>query len=317
MISKNKKILMHLFIIFLIFFGFQSHAEENQNTIEIKNPIFTTKSIDGSPYEIKAEKGLQRENYLDLFVIEAKLKTNNDIWIYLNADRGTFNQSNGEILLENNIEIYTETDEKIFAELANVNTNGFKRDRANFESLLYQIIRSCGAQTSVDTELTSGFSVGTGVNIVNSNKLHSQGSIVSTDNSLDLAVDGGGFFQVLLPDGAIVYTRNGAFARNNEGTLTTSSISTSGISTVDLDLASGGTATLNVGDGTKNVTIGVNMTGLLTVNDHAVATTSVTTTPPSNQAIVSAIILIAGRRPLGKTCTKTIFQYGTPLSLAI
>ncbi|MAH78822.1 MAG: flagellar basal-body rod protein FlgG [Rickettsiales bacterium TMED254] len=107
--------------------------------------------------------------------------------------------------------------------LANVNTNGFKRDRANFESLLYQVIRSSGAQTSVDTELTSGFSVGTGVNIVNSNKLHSQGSIVSTDNSLDLAIDGGGFFQVLLPDGQIVYTRNGAFARNNEGTLTTSS----------------------------------------------------------------------------------------------
>ena len=60
--------------------------------------------------------------------------------------------------------------------LANVNTNGFKRDRANFESLLYQVIRSSGAQTSVDTELTSGFSVGTGVNIVNSNKLHSQGN---------------------------------------------------------------------------------------------------------------------------------------------
>ena len=115
---------MHLFIIFLLFFGFQSNAEENQNTIEIKNPIFTTKSIDGSPYEIKAEKGLQRESYLDLFIIEAKLKTNNDIWIYLNADKGTFNQSSGEILLESNIVIYTETDEKIFAELANVNTNG-------------------------------------------------------------------------------------------------------------------------------------------------------------------------------------------------
>ena len=107
--------------------------------------------------------------------------------------------------------------------LANVNTNGFKKDRANFESLLYQVIRSSGAQTSVDTELTSGFSVGTGVNIVSSNKLHSQGSIVSTDNSLDLAIDGGGFFQVLLPDGQIVYTRNGAFSRNDEGVLTTNS----------------------------------------------------------------------------------------------
>ena len=114
---------MHSFIAFLFFFGFQSNAEENQNTIEIKNPIFTTKSIDGSPYEIKAEKGLQRENFLDLFVIEAKLKTNKDFWIYLNADKGTFNQSSGEILLKSNIEIYTDADEKIFAELANVNTN--------------------------------------------------------------------------------------------------------------------------------------------------------------------------------------------------
>ena len=114
---------MHSFIVFLFFFGFQSNAEENQNTIEIKNPIFTTKSIDGSPYEIKAEKGLQRESFLDLFVIEAKLKTNKDIWIYLNADKGTFNQSSGEIQLESNIEIYTDADEKIFAELANVNTN--------------------------------------------------------------------------------------------------------------------------------------------------------------------------------------------------
>ena len=66
---------------------------------------------------------------------------------------------------------------------------------SKFESLLYQIIRSSGAQTSVDTELTSGFSVGTGVNIVSANKMHSQGSIISTDNSLDLAIDGTGFFK--------------------------------------------------------------------------------------------------------------------------
>ena len=91
--------------------------------------------------------------------------------------------------------------------LANVNTNGFKKDRANFESLLYQIVRSIGAQTSVDTELTSGFSVGTGVNIVSSNKMHSQGSIISTDNSLDLAIDGTGFFRFLLPSGELVYTK--------------------------------------------------------------------------------------------------------------
>ena len=65
--------------------------------------------------------------------------------------------------------------------------------------------------------------MGTGVNIVSSNKNASQGSIISTDNSLDLAIDGTGFFQVLLPSGELVYTRNGAFSRNDEGLLTTSS----------------------------------------------------------------------------------------------
>ena len=93
----------------------------------------------------------------------------------------------------------------------------------NAQQVRMQIIRSSGAQTSVDTELTSGFSVGTGVNIVSVNKMHSQGSIISTDNSLDLAIDGTGMFQVLLPSGELVYTRNGAFSRNDEGLLTTSS----------------------------------------------------------------------------------------------
>ena len=107
--------------------------------------------------------------------------------------------------------------------LANVNTTGFKRERVNFETLLYQVLRSSGEQTSADTNLTSAFSVGTGVRIVNADKLFSQGSIVSTDNALDLAIDGSGFFQVLLPDGRIGFTRNGAFTRNQDGVLTTPS----------------------------------------------------------------------------------------------
>jgi hypothetical protein len=123
MIFKYKKKIFHIFIIFVLFFGLKSNAEENQNTIEIKNPIFTTKSIDGSPYEIKAKKGLQRENYLDLFVIEAKLKTNKNIWIYLIADQGKYDQSSGEISLKGNIEIHTESNKRIFADQAIVNTN--------------------------------------------------------------------------------------------------------------------------------------------------------------------------------------------------
>jgi flagellar basal-body rod protein FlgG len=107
--------------------------------------------------------------------------------------------------------------------LANVNTTGFKRDRANFESLLYQTIKSGGAQTADGNMLTSASTVGTGVNMVNTQKLYSQGSLISTDNSLDVAVDGSGFFQVMMPDGRMGYTRNGTFSRDGEGTLTTSS----------------------------------------------------------------------------------------------
>ena len=107
--------------------------------------------------------------------------------------------------------------------LANVNTTGFKRDRANFESLLYQVIRSGGAETADGAMLTSSSTLGTGVHLVSTQKLYSQGSLVGTENSLDLAIDGQGFFQVLLPDGRIGYTRNGTFSRNSEGTLTTAS----------------------------------------------------------------------------------------------
>ena len=107
--------------------------------------------------------------------------------------------------------------------LSNVNTTGFKRDRANFETLLYQVIRNSGDQTSAETNLSSAFAVGTGTRIVNSDKLFSQGNIVSTDNALDISIDGGGFFQVLMPDGRVGYTRNGAFSRNAEGVLTTGS----------------------------------------------------------------------------------------------
>ena len=107
--------------------------------------------------------------------------------------------------------------------LANVNTTGFKRDRANFESLFYQIVKTAGAQTADDTALTSPLAVGTGVKVVSTQKLFTQGGLVSTDNSLDLAIDGQGFFQALLPDGRVGYTRSGILSRNAEGVLTTTS----------------------------------------------------------------------------------------------
>jgi flagellar basal-body rod protein FlgG len=107
--------------------------------------------------------------------------------------------------------------------LSNLNTVGFKSDRVNFESLLYQVVRSGGDQTSEATTLTSALALGTGVRAVNTQKLYSQGGMVNTDNSFDLAIDGQGFFQVLMPDGRIGYTRNGSFSRSADGALTTAS----------------------------------------------------------------------------------------------
>ncbi|MCX8504496.1 MAG: flagellar basal-body rod protein FlgG [Alphaproteobacteria bacterium] len=106
--------------------------------------------------------------------------------------------------------------------LANVNTVGFKRDRANFETLLYQDLRQSGAQTSQNTQLPTGLSIGTGVRIVSSEKLYSQGNIINTDNSLDMTIQGDGFFQVLMPDGQMGYTRAGNFSKNSTGLLVSS-----------------------------------------------------------------------------------------------
>lgn len=107
--------------------------------------------------------------------------------------------------------------------LANVNTTGFKKGRAVFEDLLYQNVRQVGAQSSQTTQLPSGLQLGTGVKIVATEKLHTQGNIVETGNALDVAINGRGFFQVLLPDGTLAYTRDGSFKLNSEGQLVTAS----------------------------------------------------------------------------------------------
>jgi flagellar basal-body rod protein FlgG len=107
--------------------------------------------------------------------------------------------------------------------LANVNTTGFKRGRTVFESLIYQNLRQVGSQTSQNSQLPSGLSLGTGVRTVATEKLFLQGNIVKTDNSLDIAVQGQGFFQILLPDGSTAYTRDGSFKLNAQGQLVTAS----------------------------------------------------------------------------------------------
>lgn len=105
--------------------------------------------------------------------------------------------------------------------LANVNTTGFKRDRANFEDLLYQIERQPGALNGQNIPLPSGLQLGTGVRVVDTTKEFTQGSMQTTNQSLDMAVNGQGFFQVLMPDGTIAYTRDGSFQLNSNGDLVT------------------------------------------------------------------------------------------------
>ena len=106
--------------------------------------------------------------------------------------------------------------------LANVNTTGFKRDRAVFEDLLYQNIRQAGGQTGADTQAPTGFYLGTGVRVMATEKIATQGNTITTENALDLSIAGDGYFQIAQPDGTIAYTRDGNFNLDNAGQLVTS-----------------------------------------------------------------------------------------------
>ena len=106
--------------------------------------------------------------------------------------------------------------------LANVNTTGFKRDRAAFETLAYQTITAPGAQSTAETKYATGLNLGTGVKVQGTARIDTQGSLTQTGNSFDLALDGDGYFQVQLPGGELGYTRAGNFNRSPEGLLVTS-----------------------------------------------------------------------------------------------
>lgn len=107
--------------------------------------------------------------------------------------------------------------------IANVSTNGFKRSRAVFEDLLYQTLRQPGAQSSQQTQIPSGLQLGTGVRPVATEKIFTQGNLQQTNNTLDIAISGNGFFQILMPDGSAAYTRDGSFQVDSQGQLVTSS----------------------------------------------------------------------------------------------
>ena len=131
--------------------------------------------------------------------------------------------------------------------LANVSTTGFKRGRAAFEDLLYQTVRQAGGQTSQQTQAPTGLTLGTGVRVIATDRQFGQGNLQQTNNPLDLAVNGRGFFQVTLPDGTTAYTRDGGFQVDSQGQLVTN----------------GGFAVspgITIPEGTQSVTIGADGT---------------------------------------------------------
>jgi flagellar basal-body rod protein FlgG len=134
--------------------------------------------------------------------------------------------------------------------LANVNTTGFKRDRAVFEDLLYQNIRQAGGQTSATTQAPTGLMLGTGVRVVATEKLNAQGNLVNSQNPLDVAISGEGHFQVTQPDGTTAYSRDGSFKVSSTGQLVTSS----GATIVPAITIPNNASTITIGrDGTVSV----------------------------------------------------------------
>ena len=140
--------------------------------------------------------------------------------------------------------------------LANVNTTGFKRDKAMFQDLLYQVKRQPGGLNGQNAELPSGLQLGTGVRVVGTAKQFTQGNLQVTDQPLDLAVNGRGFFQILMPDGDIAYTRDGEFQLNANGDVVTPN-------GYPLE------PNINVPDNTTNITIGRDGTVTVVVENQA------------------------------------------------
>ncbi|MGL4898465.1 MAG: flagellar basal-body rod protein FlgG, partial [Shewanella sp.] len=106
--------------------------------------------------------------------------------------------------------------------VANASTVGFKKGRAVFEDLLYQTVNQAGGVSASNTKLPNGLNLGAGTKVVATQKIFSQGNMLTTDNALDLMVEGPGFFEIELPDGTTAYTRNGQFSLDDTGQIVTS-----------------------------------------------------------------------------------------------
>jgi flagellar basal-body rod protein FlgG len=176
--------------------------------------------------------------------------------------------------------------------LANASTAGFKKSRAVFEDLLYQNVRQVGAQSSADTQLPSGLMLGLGVRTVATEKLFNQGNLVETGNAFDMAIEGRGFFEVLMPDGSQAFTRDGSFQVDAQGQMVTSS----GYVVQPA---------ITVPEGAQSISVAADGTVSVVIPGSSIAT-------QVGNLQVTDFINPAGLQPLGKNLFAETASSGTP-----
>jgi len=177
--------------------------------------------------------------------------------------------------------------------LANANTTGFKSDRAAFQDLMYQNIRQVGAQSTQNTQYSTGLTLGTGVRIVATEKNYAQGSVTTTNGALDMSISGHGFFQITLPDGTLAYTRDGTLSLDNQGNVVTAS-------GYPLQPA------ITIPQGTQSVTIGTD--GVVTALSAANKTTQI------GQIQLADFINEEGLQPTGNNLLVESAASGAPIA---
>ena len=176
--------------------------------------------------------------------------------------------------------------------LANVNTTGFKRDRADFATLAYQQMVAAGANSDSENKFATGLSLGSGVSLQGTSKTDTQGTLQSTGNALDMAIEGAGYFQLQKPDGSIAYTRAGNFSLTAEGTV----VSSDGLPLIPQ---------IQIPEGATSITIG---------NDGTVSATLQGTTEPTNlgQIQTARFVNPAGLQSVGGNLLTETAASGTP-----
>ena len=176
--------------------------------------------------------------------------------------------------------------------LANVSTTGFKRNRAEFQDLIYQNLRQVGAQTTEENQLPTGLHLGLGVNVVATSRNFTQGGLQQSGNNLDVAINGDGFFEITLPDGTTGYTRDGSFQLDAQGRIVTSG---------GLPVAPG----ITVPAGTKSISISENG------EVSAIVAGSVAPQPLGSLSM-SSFVNSAGLQPVGQNMFKESAASGAP-----